>query len=303
MAGDHRQLRAFALLGLVMLLWAGNSIVGRAVRLDVGPLTLSFVRWTGASLLIAPFALRPLLRDWPLIRRHWAVILLLGVLGIACFNSLLYSGLQHTTATNALLLQAALPPAVMLVDRLLFGARPTGWTVLGVLVSVLGVVVIVFEGDPASALRLHFGRGDALVLLAVAAWAFYTVLLRLRPPISPISFIFVTFLIGVMATGPGAWWEWESGRPLVWSPGLGAAFLYVATLPSLAAYFMYNYATGVVGAGRAGQATTLMPLFGALLAAALLGEQLHLFHLAGMALILAGIVIAVMAGLARRADR
>jgi drug/metabolite transporter (DMT)-like permease len=300
MAGDHRQLRAFALLGLVMLLWAGNSIVGRAVRLDVGPLTLSFVRWTGASLLVAPFALRPLLRDWPLIRRKWAVTLLLGVLGIACFNSLLYSGLQYTTATNALLLQAAIPPSVMLLDRLLFGVRPTAWTWLGVLVSVLGVVMIVFEGDPASALRLHFGRGDALVLLAVAAWAFYTVLLRMRPPISPVSFIFVTFLIGVAATGPLAWWEWQSGSPFAWGPGLGAAFLYVATLPSLAAYFMYNHATSVVGAGRAGQATTLMPLFGALLAAALLGERLHGFHLAGMALILAGIVIAVMAGLARR---
>src|SRR5690606_15652776 len=116
--------------------------------------------------------------------------------------------------------------------------------------------------------------------------------------ISPISFIFVKFLVGVMATGPGAWWEWESGRPLVWSPGLGAAILSVAPLLSLAAYFMYTYAQCVVGAGQARLATPDRPLFGALL-----GEQLHLFRLAGMALILAGIVIAVMAGLARRADR
>ena len=296
MPADRQQTRAFALLGLVMLLWAGNSIVGRAVRLDVGPFTLAFVRWAGASLFLLPFALRPLRRDWPAILSGWKAILLLGGLGVAAFNALLYSGLQHTTATNALLLQAAVPPAVMLFDRLFFGVRPGLWPSIGVMASVLGVVVIVFGGDPGAALRLHFGLGDALVLCSVAVWALYTVFLRLRPPISPVSFIAVTFFIGVAAMAPLALWEWRAGQGVAWSPGLGAAFLYVALLPSLLSYFIYNHATGVVGAARAGQAITLMPLCGAFLAAALLGERLHAFHFAGMALILAGIVVAALTG-------
>lgn len=292
MPADRQQARALALLGLVMLLWAGNSIVGRAVRDDVGPFTLAFVRWTGASLVLLPFAFPTVRRDWPAIRRGWKQILLLGGLGVAAFNALLYTGLKHTTATNALLLQAAIPPAVMLFDRLFFGVRSNWRHALGVVASVLGVVVIVFEGDPGAALRLHFGAGDGIVLGSVAVWALYTVCLRLRPAISPVSFIATTFLIGVAAMAPLALWE---KQPLVWSGELGAAFLYVALLPSLLSYFIYNHATGVVGPARAGQAITLMPLFGAFLAAGLLGERLHPFHFAGMALILAGIVVAALA--------
>jgi drug/metabolite transporter (DMT)-like permease len=295
MPADRQQARAFALLGLVMLLWAGNSIVGRAVRDDVGPFTLAFVRWTGASLVLLPFALRPLARDWAAIRRGWWPILLLGLLGVAAFNALLYSGLKHTTATNALLLQAAVPPAVILFDRLFFGVRATPWQAAGVLASVLGVMMIVFEGDPTAALRLHFGRGDALVLISVLVWALYTVFLRLRPDISLVSFIATTFFIGVLAMAPLAAWEWRAGQPLVWSPQLGGAFLYVALLPSLLSYFIYNHATAIVGPARAGQSITLMPLFGALLAAGLLGERLHAFHFAGMVLILAGIIVAALA--------
>jgi len=296
MFADRQHARAFLLLGLVMLLWAGNAIVARAVRGDVGPFTLAFVRWAGASLVLLPFAVAPLRRDWPAIVRGWKAIVLLGLLGIAAFNALLYSGLKYTPATNALLLQASIPPAVMLADRVLFGARSTWGQALGVLASVAGVVVIVFRGDPASALRLHFGLGDALVLCAVAVWALYTVLLRLRPPISPVSFIATTFFIGVLAMAPLALWEWYEGHGPVWSPQLVGAFVYVALLPSLLSYFIYNHAAGVVGPARAGQAITMMPLFGAFLSAALLGETLHPFHFAGMALILLGIIVAALAG-------
>lgn len=295
MSADHQQARAFALLGLVMLLWAGNSIVGRAVRDDVGPFTLAFVRWAGASLVLLPFAVRPVLRDWPAIRRGWRAILLLGLLGVAAFNALLYSGLKHTTATNALLLNAAVPPAVMLLDRLFFGVRSNFMQALGVVASILGVVVIVFEGDPAAALQLRFGRGDALVLVSIVVWALYTVFLRLRPEISATSFIATTFLIGVVAMAPLAAWEWSMGQTIAWGPRVAGGFVYVALLPSLLSYFIYNRATAIVGPARAGQTITLMPLFGAFLAAGLLGERLHSFHFVGMALILAGIVVAALA--------
>jgi drug/metabolite transporter (DMT)-like permease len=89
MPADRQQARAYALLGLVMLLWAGNSIVGRAVRNDVGPFVLSFVRWAGASLVLAPFALGPLRRDWAVLRRSWPIVLVLGLTGVAAFNAIM----------------------------------------------------------------------------------------------------------------------------------------------------------------------------------------------------------------------
>ena len=295
MLADRQQARAYALLGLVMLLWAGNSIVGRAVRNDVGPFVLSLVRWTGASLVLLPFAIGPLRRDWRTLRQGWPIVLALGLTGVAAFNAIMYTGLHYTTATNGLLLQAAIPPAVLGADRLLFGVRAGAAQLLGVLASMLGVAVIVFQGQPSHVLGFRFGFGDALVLISCADWALYTVLLRKRPAISPLSFLLATFLVGVVAIAPLALWEALTGPPVHWGAGVGAAFLYVALLPSLLSYLIYNNAAEVVGPGRAGQAITLLPLFGALLSAALLGEPLHAYHFAGMALILIGIAVSALA--------
>jgi drug/metabolite transporter (DMT)-like permease len=293
MDADSRQLRAFALLALVMVLWAGNSIIGRAVRHDVQPMTLAFVRWAGASLILLPFALRPLRRDWPAIRAAWKPVLLLGLLGVGAFNALLYSGLRYTTATNGLLLQAAIPAAVVLFDRLFFRVRSPLLQNLGVLCSILGVALVVFEGDPSRALRLHFGYGDLLILAAVVVWSLYTVLLRLRPAVSGTSFIAVTFLIGALAMAPFFVHDIVSGERIAFTPKVLGAFAYVAVLPSIVSYFIFNAATETVGPARAGLAITLMPIFGAFLSAALLGEKLHAYHFAGMALILLGIALSL----------
>ncbi|WP_054532234.1 DMT family transporter [Erythrobacter sp. SG61-1L] len=290
MQKDRTEFQAMAMLGLVMLLWAGNSIVARAVRFDVPPFTLAFLRWGSALLLVAPFAAKSVIRDWAEIVKGWKWLLALGILGVGVFNAALYSGLQYTTATNALLLQAGIPPAVLLLDRLFFGTRAHALQVAGVVFSTLGVMAIVFEGNPAALMRLHFGIGDAMVLIGVAAWAFYTVLLRKRPPIGPRSFIAVTFAVGMLAMVPLAASEWHAGRFVHWNAGVAGAIVYVALFSSLVSYFIYNWAAGRIGPARAGQAITLLPLFGALLSAAILGESLLPYHWAGMALILVGIV-------------
>ncbi|TCM18952.1 drug/metabolite transporter (DMT)-like permease [Novosphingobium sp. PhB165] len=287
--------RAFAMLGLVMLLWAGNSIVGRAVRADVPPFTLAFGRWLLALMVLLPFALAPLRREWRAVLTGWRWIVVLGVLGVVCFNGFLYKGLHYTTAANALLLQASIPAAVTVLDRVLFGGRPGKLHVLGVVVSTLGVMAIVFKGDPAALMQLRFGPGDSLIFCAVAAWSFYTVLLRKRPPVSPVVFLFLTFALGAIGMAPLAALEAASGQAVRWSPHVLAAFAYVGLFPSAIAYFIYNRATAELGAARAGQAITLMPLFGALLSALLLGERLMPYHFAGMALILAGIVLSALA--------
>ncbi|WP_395391769.1 DMT family transporter [Novosphingobium sp. BL-8A] len=295
MEENRSQYRAFAMLGLVMLFWAGNSITGRAVRDDIPPFTLAFGRWLIAVIMLLPFALGPLRREWRAVVAGWRWILALGVLGVACFNGFLYKGLHYTTAANALLLQASIPAVVTVLDRVLFGGRPGKLHGLGVLVSTLGVIAIVFKGDPAALMQLRFGAGDGLVFCAVAAWSFYTVLLRKRPPIPPAVFLFLTFVLGALAMGPLAGWEAAQGQAINWSPHVLAAFAYVGIFPSALAYFIYNRATADLGAARAGQAITLMPLFGALLSALLLGERLMPYHLIGMALILAGIVLSALA--------
>lgn len=288
----RRQWLSFAALALVMLLWAGNSIVGRAVRDDVPPFTLAFVRWMGALIVVLPFAWRHLSRDRTALLRHWKIVLTLGLVGVAAFNGLLYSGLRHTTATNALLLQAAIPALVLIFDRTLFGLRATRWQALGVTVSTLGVLVIITRGLPEALLGFQLGGGELLILTAVLAWSLYTSLLKLRPEIYPLSFLIATFAIAAVAMAPLAAHEWQQGQRIVWGPLALGSMAYVALLPSAVAYGLYNAAVADLGAGRAGQAITLMPLLGAGLAAALLDEPLLRFHFLGMVLILAGIVVA-----------
>src|SRR5690606_15829825 len=140
-------------------------------------------------------------------------------------------GLRYTTATNALLLQAATPAVMVFLDRILFGVRSRTWQTIGVAASMLGVVVIVFEGDAHAALRLQFGRGDALILVSMLVWSLYTVFLRLRPAIAPTSFIAVTFFIGVVMMAPLAAAEWHAGQRIDWRPPIVAAVFYVALLP------------------------------------------------------------------------
>jgi len=287
--------RAFAMLGVVMLFWAGNSIVGRAVKDDIPPFTLAFVRWTFASLFLLPFCVKSVWRDRAEIFAHWKIVLVLGVLGVGTFNTVVYQGLRFTTATNALLMQASIPPMVLALDFLIFRVRSPRLQVLGVALSILGVVAVVFKGDPTAALRFHFAFGDALVIAACFAWALYTVFLKLRPKIAPESFVAVTFWVGIAVTAPLAVWEWHVGKEVHWSLGTVGAFAYVSLFPSLISYFIYNWATHEVGAASAGQAITSMPIFGALLSAAILGEPLFAYHWLGMALIFGGIVLAALA--------
>lgn len=280
----------YALLALVMLIWAGNSIVARAAHMMIPPFSLAFGRWIGASAILLPFAWRKIAADWPLVRQHWRSILLLGVIGVGLFNAFLYTGLHYTTASNGLLIQAMLPALVLAFDALIFRTRPGRAQMAGVAIAAAGVVVIVFRADPATLLALRFGPGDALILCGVAAWSLYTALLRLAPPIHPLSFLSLTFLIGAGMMLPPAISEWRHFT-IHFTPAVIASFAYVAILPSLVAYRLFNMAVRVIGAGAAGQMISLQPLFGALLAALLLGEPLYGYHLTGMALILLGIVV------------
>lgn len=286
---------ALAGLVIVILLWSGNTIVGRAAHGTIPPLFLALMRWSGALAILLPFAAPHVVRDRAALRSNWRIILLLGLTGVASFNALIYTGLNYTTASNSMLLQAAIPPLVLLADRLIFGVRPRAMQVGGVIAAVLGVAVVVCQGSLAVLLNLHFGLGDIYTLAAVLVWALYTSLLRLRPDVHPLSFLAVTFAIAALAMVPLAATEAAQIAQMRWTPGVIGSFLYVAIFPSLIAYLLYNRAVAEVGSAIAGQAISLMPLFGAGLAALLLSEPLHGYHAVGMVLIATGLGIGWLA--------
>lgn len=289
---DALYANAYVLLSLVSLFWAGNQIMGRAIAGDVPPILLGCMRWTLATLLILPFAWRSLEADWPLARANLGFLTFLGVMGGGAINTLSYIGLNYTTAMNALILNSSAPIFIVLFCFLVFGDRISLLQMAGITVSLAGVLTVVLRGDLSAVGSLSLNRGDLLVMAGMACWGVYTAFLRQRPPITPISFAAVTFAAAALMNLPFAIGEALLGyRP---QPNLTTllAFAYVGIFPSVLAYLFYNRGVELIGANRAAAFTHLIPLFGTVLAFALLGERLGLHHVAGFALIIVGIWLA-----------
>lgn len=284
--------RAYLLLTMTALFWAGNSIVGRAARDLVPPAALSFWRWTIALALLLPLAWPHLKRDWPALRANWLIVLVLGVLAIGSFNILLYTGLQSTTALNSMLIQSALPALVLIVGALVMGDGTSGRQIAGVLISLAGVLAIIARGDPQMLIALRLNVGDAIIGGAVLLWALYSVLLRRRPAVHPLSFLAASIMAGLVVIVPVYAAELGSGRMIIPSAGSALAIAYVSIFPSFLAYLFFNRGVELIGSAATGQYMNVMPLMGAVLAVLFLGEALHPFHIIGLALIVAGILVA-----------
>jgi drug/metabolite transporter (DMT)-like permease len=277
------------LLMLGVLFWAGNSIAGRAMAEAISPWALSFWRWALALLLVTPFAWRGLKADAPELLRRWKMVLALALTGVAGFGVLLYFGLRTTTALNSILLQAAVAPLVMLLAWLCFGERTRRIEIAGVALSMLGVAAVITHGRPWDLLHIGLNPGDGLILVGVALYAVYSLLLRRRPAVAPLSLLWATFALSAVILAP-AWLVdlvTTPAAPLTAQTAAGIA--YVAVFPSFLAYLFYNRGIDLIGAARASQFMHLQPVFGAILAVLLLGETFHAFHAAGMLLIAAGI--------------
>jgi drug/metabolite transporter (DMT)-like permease len=282
----------YLLLTLTTLFWSGNMVIGRAIRDDVPPLSLAFWRWAIAFALTLPLALPHLRSQWPLLKRGWRPIVILGLLGVGCYNTLAYIGLQYTSATNAVLLNSFIPIATIALSWAFLKKHlhPVEW--LGVLISLIGVITIVARGELSTLAGLTLNIGDLWILLAVIAWAFYTIGLRWRPAgIHPMLMLAAFTCVGLLALAPAYAWEIAQGRFIHLSPPALAGIAYTGLLPGFVGYIFYNHAVGEVGASKASLFIHLMPVFGTLLSAIFLAEIPQTYHLIGIALIFSGIFL------------
>jgi drug/metabolite transporter (DMT)-like permease len=283
---------AWTLLFLTNLFWAGNIVVGRAIAGRVPPVTLAFLRWTGAFLVAFGVAWPYLKRDWPVLLRQWPMVLVLAATGIATYNTMSYVGLQYTSALNTLLLQSALPLIVLIWDFAVFRARPGQWQILGVLLSLLGVVAIISKLSLTALSHVSLDLGDVWILGAVVVYALYTPLLRRRPAVHPLSLLVTMMGLGALMILPFCLAEIARGATIHGGLPSYAAIAYTAVLPSFIAYLFFNRGVELIGPARAGQSAHLMPVLGAILAVLFLGERFHLYHVVGIVLIGAGILLA-----------
>jgi len=291
-----RILFAYGLLALNMAVWAGHAVVARAAAGDIPPLSLNFWRWLLAFLILAPFALPRLRRNWALARAHWRWLAIGSLFSVILFTALFYLGLNYTTSLNATLISMALPVFIVLTTwaaRLEYVTLRQG---IGLALSLAGVAVIVSRGDPAVLLGLRPNPGDLIIVGAMLCWGLYSVVLRRIPE----GFDYLTLMAAMMLIGLpvlAALYAWEYVRlgPFDLSPGNLTILAYVATGPALVSFFCWMWAVRIVGANKAGFTNCLVPIFTAVLAWLFLDERLEPYHALGFAVILAGMYLAILA--------
>lgn len=279
----------YLLLTLTALFWSGNMVVGRGVHEAVPPFALAFWRWVIALACVAPLALPHLRSQWPLVRKHWKALVVLGLLGVGGFNTLVYIGLHSTTATNAAILNSVIPIMTIALAFAVLGRKLGRMEAVGVAVSLAGVGMIVARGDVGTLLALTLNRGDLWLLAAVTVWGLYTVGLNWRPPIHPMLLFAACAAVGLIALTPFYLWELANGQRIAMSGPALMAIVYVGIFPGFLGHVFYNAGVAAVGPNQGSLFIHLMPVFGTLLAATFLGERPYWFHFAGMALILSGI--------------
>jgi drug/metabolite transporter (DMT)-like permease len=278
-----------------MFFWSSNWIVGRFLHETTPPITINFWRWTVAAVLLLPFSWMQTRQSWPIIRREWKLMLVFGITGAGAFHSLIYTGLRHTDAINALLLNSAIPVIIIIISWLWYRETITWRQTIGIVVSFLGVFTIVARGDPAMLLHLQVNYGDALIFIALPIWGVYSVMLRQRPAgIGDLAFLQAISVVAVLSTLPFYAVEIVQGGRMSFDVTTVSCILYVAVSASLLGYIFWNFAVVRVGANAAGFTSHLMPAFGAAMAIFLLGERAYLYHAIGIALILSGVFLSTL---------
>jgi len=283
---------AYVLLVATTMSWAGNAVAGRFAVGEVSPMALVMVRWLGVVVLVGLLVRGPIARDWPVLRNHLGFIAALGALGFTLFNGLFYIAAHHTTAISLGIIQGAIPIFVLLGAFIAYRTAVTGVQMLGVAITVLGVITVTVEGDLTKLEALHFNHGDLLMIAACALYAGYTVALRKRPAVSGLTMFSVMAVAALIASFPMAAAEAMLSEFQWPTPAGWLIVCYVVLFPSFLAQISFMRGVELIGPGRAGVFVNLVPIFASLFSVLLLDETFSPHHAVALAFVLGGIWIA-----------
>ncbi|MGO2284939.1 DMT family transporter [Pseudomonas lundensis] len=274
---------------LAIFIWAGNTVINKLAVGAIFPSEIGFYRWLLAGLLFTPFMIKPVLANWPVIRPNLGKIFILGVLGMAVYQSLAYYAAARTSATNMGIILSLMPLMVLTLSIISLGQRLTAGALVGAVLSFFGVLVVVSSGSLGTLLDQGLNLGDAMMLVATLAYAIYSTLLKkwqLRLP--PLQMLYLQVLVAIVVLLLPLYLISPKVGPTVHNIGL---VLYACVLASMIAPLAWMKAVALLGPSRTTLFFNLLPLITALIAAVVLKEQLHLFHLVGGALTLGGVIL------------
>ncbi|MDD0823170.1 DMT family transporter [Mannheimia sp. AT1] len=280
---------------IATLFWGGNFVLGKVLSTTVPPITLTYLRWLPAFLILAILFYRPTLRAINQLKPALGIMWVLGLLGVILFPATLYQGLKTTTALNASLYLAVVPVLVLFLNRLAFKEKIRPIILTGAIISLVGVFWLLTQGDMFRLAHISVNQGDLWAIASTVSWAVYCCVIRLRP-IGISNTVFLTTLVGlaVITLTPFFIYELftESANILAnltalqWS-GVG----YLVIGPSILSYAFWNFGIAIVGSAKGSVMTNFTPLFAALFSILLLNEPVQSFHIISAILITVGVLI------------
>lgn len=280
---------ALALPLLAVLIWSMNVAVTRYVVDYISPVSISFYRWFVAFLILTPFMLGKVWRERQLVLQHWKQLAVLAAFGMVLYQGLGYTAAHYTTATNMGIINAFIPVFTIFVAMFMLKDIPNRFAVVGSLLSFLGLIYVMAQGDLLSLIQSGGHLGDAMMVLAVFFYAFYSVFLKKWKLQIPLMIsLYVQIFFALLYHLPFVLWL---GLDAIDQQNV-ASVLYAGIFPSLIAPLVWMLAVQMIGPNRTSIFMNLMPVFTAIIANIWLAEAWTVYHSIGGVIILLGILLA-----------
>jgi len=285
--------KAYIMLVCASLFWAGNFIVGKyAFLTDIPPLSLVFYRWTLVWFILLPFTYKEIFKYKDIILKNLPLLFLLGFTSVGLFNSFTYLALIHTQVINASLFNAAIPAIIILLCFLFKVEKTNKFQILGLIISVLGIIAIITKLKLDILLSLNFNKGDLIMVGGALTWGIYSTLLKRKKFTLPLlTLVHVVCTLGLISVLPQFLYEYTNGQVIKFDINLVYTLIFLALFPSIGSYYCWAGAVSIVGANRAGISLSLIPLFSTIFAIGIYDEKFQFFHLIGAILIILGLFL------------
>ena len=287
------EIKAYIMLVLCTAFWSGNFIVGKIATLfEIPPITLNFYRWFIAWILLAPFTLKEMIQNWNVIKSNFLSITIMAFTSISVFNSVVYYALNYTQVLNGVLMISTIPVLIIFFSSIFKTEKTNIFQILGVAVSLCGVIIIITKMELERLIHLQLNKGDLWMLVAMLSWATYSIMMKEKKiNLKPFVLLQTLITIGVLFLAPMYFVEIINGQYLNLNVPVILTIGYVVVFAGIGAYIFWNGAVLLIGPNRAGIFLHLMPVFSALMAIFLLGEKFANYHFYGALFIIFGIFL------------
>ena len=275
------------------LFWAGNFMVGKfAFFSNIPPMSLVFFRWSLVWLILLPFTYREIIKSKDIILSNLPLLFFLALTSVGLFNSFTYLSLVHTQVINASLFNTAIPAIIILLCFLFKIEKTNKYQILGLIISVLGILSIITKLNLEIILSLNFNKGDLIMIGGVISWGLYSSFLKKKKFTLPLlTLVHILCTLGLIFILPQFLYEFSQGQRIDLNLNLLYILIFLALFPSIGSYYCWAGAVSIIGANRAGIFLSLIPLFSTIMAIFFYNEQFKFFHLIGAILIILGLFL------------